>query len=131
MFQPLVSEERLLGVACIDVRLETLKNNFLADFRLSNTGFVYVLDREGGIIYHPEFLPQGNTQGEMFLTNIITDVEIEENYRKALVEMLSGGEEGIVSPMFRSAHINGTYKKSRCTPRVDITKYKAVLIENH
>ena len=58
MFQPLVSEERLLGVACIDVRLETLKNNFLADFRLSNTGFAYVLDREGGIIYHPEFLPQ-------------------------------------------------------------------------
>lgn len=94
---PLYLRNDFLGVACIDVRLETLKNNFLADFRLSNTGFVYVLDREGGIIYHPEFLPQGNTQGEMFLTNIITDVEIEENYRKALVEMLSGGEEGIVS----------------------------------
>lgn len=94
---PLYRGDEFLGVACVDVSLETLKDIFLADFHLSNSGFAYLLDRTGEIIYHPKFLPQGNKQGQMFLTNIITDVEISDSYIRALSKMLSSDEEGIVS----------------------------------
>lgn len=94
---PLYRGDKFFGVACVDVRLDTLQKNFLADFRLSDTGFAYVLDRKGDIIYHPNFLPVGEKQGQMFLTNIIHDTHISNEYKSALEKVLSSEGVGFVS----------------------------------
>lgn len=95
--RPLYRGNEFFGVACIDVRLDTLQKQFLADFRLSDSGFAYVLDRSGGIIYHPNYLPQEGKQGQLLLANIIKDYPISENYRNAILSMLADPEEGLVN----------------------------------
>lgn len=94
---PLYRNNEFIGVACIDIRLDTLQEKLLKDFRLSNSGFVYLLDRGGEILYHPAFLPIGETQGQMHRKNVLTERTITGNYREALSKMLNDGTEGIVS----------------------------------
>jgi signal transduction histidine kinase len=94
---PLYLEDRFLGVACTDVKLDTLKSNFLEDFRLSDSGFACLLDNEGNIIYHPDYLPVGDQQGQMFLANIIKDASVPEEYKIAWKKILSDDQAGAVS----------------------------------
>jgi len=93
---PLYEGDKFIGVACIDVRLDTIQNEFLADFRLGESGFAYLLEKSGTIIYHPSFVPRGDDQGQMFLTNIIEDTKLDVNYKEALEKILSG-KEGVIS----------------------------------
>lgn len=93
---PLYKEDKFIGVACIDVRLDTIQNEFLADFRLGESGIAYLLEKSGDIIYHPSFVPKGDDQGQTFLTNIIEDTELDVNYKAALEKILSG-KEGVIS----------------------------------
>lgn len=94
---PLYRDKEFLGVACIDLRLDTLNKMFLEDFRLAKTGFAYVLDRDGSVIYHPDFLPQGNKQGEMLLRNILRESSINAGHKAALKKMLADDGAGLVS----------------------------------
>ena len=94
---PIYLGDRFLGVACTDVKLDTLKSNFLEDFRLSDSGFACLLDNEGNIIYHPDYLPVGNQQGQMFLANIIKDASVPEEYKIAWGKIMSGDQTGVVS----------------------------------
>lgn len=93
---PLYEKDRFIGVACLDVSLKTIQNQFLVDFRLGENGIAYLLEKSGNIIYHPSFVPKGGDQGQMFLTNIITDTGLDANYKDALTKMLSRGE-GVIS----------------------------------
>jgi len=93
---PLYIKDRFIGVACVDVRLETIQEEFLADFRLGESGFAYLLENSGAIIYHPLFVPSGGDQGQMFLINIIENTDLNENYKAALKKVLSR-REGVVS----------------------------------
>jgi sensor histidine kinase YesM len=94
---PLYLGDRFLGVACTDVRLDTLKINFLEDFRLSESGFACLLDNEGNIIYHPDYLPVGNQQGQMFLANIIKNSSVPGEYKTAWETIMSDEHAGVVS----------------------------------
>jgi Signal transduction histidine kinase len=93
---PLYTGDQFIGVACVDVKLDTIQKEFLADFRLGDSGFAYLLENTGAIIYHPAFVPRGSDQGQTFLTNIITDTSLDKNYKTALKKVLSGSR-GIVS----------------------------------
>lgn len=93
---PLYVRDKFVGVACVDVRLDTIQKEFLADFRLGDSGFAYLLENSGAIIYHPSFVPKGEDLGQMFLTNIIKDTDLDKNYKSALKKVLSTGE-GVVS----------------------------------
>ena len=93
---PLYIDDRFIGVACVDVRLETIQKEFLADFRLGESGFAYLLENSGAVIYHPSFVPSGGDQGQMFLINIIKDTDLNQNYKAALKKVLAN-EEGIIT----------------------------------
>lgn len=93
---PLYDEDEFIGVACIDVRLDTIQNEFLADFRLGDSGIAYLLEKSGTIIYHPSYVPMGDDQGQMFLTNILEETKRNMNYKAALEKILSGNE-GVLS----------------------------------
>lgn len=94
---PLYQKDRFWGVACTDVRLDILKSNFLEDFRLSDSGFACLLDNEGNIIYHPNYLPVGNQQGQLFLSNIIKDASVPDKYKAVWKKILSDRDAGVVS----------------------------------
>jgi len=93
---PLYVKDKFIGVACVDVRLDTIQKEFLADFRLGDNGFAYLLENTGSIIYYPSLIPKSNDQGQMFLTNIIKDTNLDSNYKKALKKVLSS-REGVIS----------------------------------
>ncbi|HVI39884.1 MAG TPA: cache domain-containing protein, partial [Anaerovoracaceae bacterium] len=93
---PLYVKDKFTGVACVDVRLDTIQKELLADFRLGDSGFAYLLENSGAIIYHPSFVPKGDNQGQVFLTNIIKDTNLDKNYKSALKKVLSTGE-GVIS----------------------------------
>lgn len=94
---PIYVSNEFFGVACSDVRLDTIKSIFLEDFRLSESGFAYLLDNEGGIIFYPDILPEGKTQGQQFLSNILKNFSISSGYKDALSDMLNDKGDGIVS----------------------------------
>lgn len=90
---PMYRGEEFLGVACIDVNLETLQKKFLTDFRLSETGFAFVLDRSGNVIYHPDYLSKQNKEGDLLRNNLLESTQASENYKDAIARMLA--EPGI------------------------------------
>ena len=94
---PLYDGNRFLGVACSDLKLDTLQEVFLEDFRLSETGFTFVLDKDGSVIYYPSILPEGNKQGQMLLRNILRESSFSNAYRAVLGNMLSDEEAGLTS----------------------------------
>lgn len=93
---PLYDGDEFMGVACVDLRLDTIKEKFLADFRLGDSGIAYLLENSGEIIFHPSFIPTVKNKGQTFLINIIDEPDLDINYKKALKEMIAH-EKGVVS----------------------------------
>jgi two-component system NtrC family sensor kinase len=82
------------GIVCIDVSLNEIKKT-LADFSLGDSGFAFIIDSEGNIIYHPEYMRTNSVQGELLNINILKQ-DISEDYEKILSKMIIG-EDGISS----------------------------------
>jgi len=93
---PLYDGDRFLGVACVDMRLDTINKEFLKDFRLGKGGFVCLIDENGNVIYHPAVVPQGGAKGQTFMTNIVRDTDLDPAYKAALGKILDG-YSGVVS----------------------------------
>ncbi|WP_164914403.1 ATP-binding protein [Aminipila luticellarii] len=93
---PLYEGNRFVGVACVDVCLDTLNNQFLKDFRLGEDGIVYLLQDNGNVIYHPGIVPPDGIRGQTFLTNIVTEKNLLPQYKYAL-ERILGGNRGVIS----------------------------------
>ena len=93
---PIYVNNKFVGVACSDVRLDTIKNEFLKDFRLGKGGIVCLLESSGNIIYHPSISPVGDTSGQTFLKNILTDANQSKQYVAAMKKILNG-YKGVVS----------------------------------
>ncbi len=68
---PVYDQEQFKGVISLDVRLETLKNDMLEDFRLGKSGFVFLLSDSGEIIYHPDYIPSEGKLGDIFEFNLL------------------------------------------------------------
>lgn len=102
---PIYIDGKLEGVACLDVNFNTVRKDFLADFRLGNTGFAYLLENSGEVVYHPLVEPKSNKRGDVFLTNIL-ETDLDNNYKKALAEVLAG-DSGITR--YYSEQNNGEY----------------------
>ncbi len=82
------------GTVCIDVSLNNIKKT-LADFSLGDSGFAFIIDKEGSVIYHPKYMRTTQVQGELLNTNIFQQ-EISENYEKILSTMVHG-KNGLLS----------------------------------
>ncbi|QHI73305.1 ATP-binding protein [Aminipila terrae] len=93
---PLYQGDNFIGVACVDVCLDTLNDQFLKDFRLGEGGIVYLLQDNGNVIYHPGIVPKNGTRGKTFLTNIVNHKNLFSQYRNALKKILCK-ENGVIS----------------------------------
>ncbi|MHC1721950.1 MAG: ATP-binding protein [Aminipila sp.] len=100
---PLYQGDDFIGVACVDVCIDTLNRQFLKDFRLGAGGLVYLLQSNGNVIYHPGIVPKGEIRGQTFLSNIVEDENIFSRYRKALEKTLNG-KSGVIS--YRDENFN-------------------------
>ena len=85
---PIMDGNKVAGVACLDVNLETLKQDMLADFRLGETGFAFMISDSGKIIYHPETEPKLGKTGDVFQKNIIKDTNFSQSYKAAIGKVI-------------------------------------------
>jgi len=92
---PITLNEKNVGVACLDVSLKTMQEDFLKDFRLGYSGFAYMLDESGNVIYHPLVEPKSKERGEIFKRNVIDDTNFSDNYKKAIKKVIKR-KKGIV-----------------------------------
>jgi len=87
---PIYINGNFKGIVCIDVSLSKIKKT-LADFSLGDSGFAFIIDQEGSVIYHPEYMRTSPIQGELLNTNIFKQ-QISEDYEKILSSMTYGGK---------------------------------------
>lgn len=76
------------GVVCSDVTLEFLQKA-TADFKVAQSGFGFLLDHEGNIIYHPHYIPQAKEKGEVLNKSMLLEI-MGENYKAIIGRMLEG-----------------------------------------
>ncbi len=90
---PLYDGDTLLGILSLDLRLDTLREDILADFRVGDTGFAFLIDSNGNIIYHPDVLEIGSRQG-VPLKRSIFDEELS-NAQANIIECMMNSLTGI------------------------------------
>lgn len=92
---PFSIQGKLGGVVCVDVSLKTLAAS-IADFRIGNSGFAFVITDKGDVIYHPEMMNTISKVGKRLQTNLLRDRDIPEGYRQIINKMMAG-EKGVES----------------------------------
>lgn len=66
------------GVVCADVILDKLVQS-IVDFRIGNSGYAFVIDKSGGVIYHPDMQNIKGKMGDTF------QIKYTENYKDSPV----------------------------------------------
>lgn len=89
--RPLYIDGQLRAVICMDVSLKSIEKA-MEDFRLSKSGFAFLIDGEGNIIYHPDFLPTETKQGDRIQGNLTKGSP--EEY-KQIIQAMRAGSHGI------------------------------------
>lgn len=92
---PFFVKGELGGVVCIDVSLKNLAAS-IADFRIGNSGFAFVITNNGDVIYHPDMMGIISKSGDQLNTNLIEGRDVPQGYRKIVMNMMAG-EEGVKS----------------------------------
>lgn len=90
---PFYVNGELGGVVCIDVSLKVMADS-IADFRMGNTGFTFVISETGDVIYHPEMMDIISDTGERYQLNLLNNRNVAPAYR-AILEKMVAGETGI------------------------------------
>ena len=90
---PYYVDGELGGVVCIDVSLKTLAES-IADFRIGNSGFAFVITNDGDVIYHPDMMGLISKRGDQLNTNLIEGRDVPPGYREIVTSMMAG-EEGV------------------------------------
>lgn len=90
---PFYVKGELGGVVCIDVSLKAIADS-IADFRIGNTGFAFVISEEGDVIYHPDMMDIVSDTGERYQLNLLKHRYEDSAYRRILEKMVEG-ETGI------------------------------------
>jgi signal transduction histidine kinase/HAMP domain-containing protein len=88
---PVYVEDIFLGVLSADVTSKNI-SSILSDFRLSDSGFAFLMDRSGNVIYHPESESISKDKGMPLSMNLITENQNKE-YESILVDMTKGSSD--------------------------------------
>ena len=86
---PFYVGDELGGVVCVDVSLKTLAAS-IADFRIGNSGFAFVITDTGDIIYHPDMMDITSERGNRLQTNLLSNSNAPLGYREIINEMIAG-----------------------------------------
>lgn len=102
---PVYVDGKLKAVVCNDVTLEFLQEA-TADLQVAKSGFGFLLDKEGNIIYHPEYIPQAKEKGEVLRKSLLKEGQ-NGDYTKIINHMVEGktGIEEYNSSLTGSKHL--------------------------
>ena len=106
---PFYIDGTLGGVVCVDVSLKTLAAS-IADFRIGDSGFAFVVTNKGDVVYHPDMMDIISERGNRLQTNLLNSRGEPQDYRAILNNMISG-KQGI-EIYFRGDHENDKAKLS-------------------
>lgn len=87
------SNDNIIGVIAMDVYLSDLQSQ-IEKFKVSDTGYIFVLDNEGQIVVSSE------KEDEKIFSSHPLETEIDESYENVLTKMLSGSsgvQEALIS----------------------------------
>ena len=76
----------LQAVVSIDIPISTFKRS-IEDFSIIDSGFAFILDTEGNIIYHPNHIQSATYKGQALSTNLLDTIN-NEVYRNIIQKML-------------------------------------------
>lgn len=88
---PVYMDDRLVMVVSLDIALNSIKE-LIADFKLIKTGFAFLIDKDGNVIYHPHYIPAFGKEGRLLAQNLLTSSETEY---KNIIEALFRSKKGI------------------------------------
>jgi len=83
---PVYINDELVMVASLDITLNSIKD-LIADFKLAKTGFAFLVDENGNVIYHPDFIPSQSKSGNVLSKNLITH-STGKSYKEAISRIL-------------------------------------------
>ena len=84
--KPVFVNGELNAVVCIDVSLNNLRLS-MADFSLSKSGFAFLIDRNGNIIYHPNYMPTNSKEGDTLNRNLLKEIQ-SDDYKNIIRSMI-------------------------------------------
>ncbi|QIB70160.1 HAMP domain-containing protein [Aminipila butyrica] len=83
------------GVVCADVILDKLVQS-IVDFRIGDSGFAFIIDENGGVVYHPYMEAIKGNMGDTFQINYAENYQ-ESPVRKQLLKAMQADKSGLVS----------------------------------
>jgi len=81
------------GVVCIDVQLDAMTRS-LVDFRLGDTGFAFIIEDTGDIIYHPDMKNLVLEKGSTYETTYGSGTS-DSNVRAGILKAMQATSSGI------------------------------------
>lgn len=81
---------KLGGVVCVDVSLQNLAAS-IADFRIGDSGFAFVITKEGDVIYHPDMMNIISKSGDRLQTKLLEGREVPTGYETIIRNMMASG----------------------------------------
>lgn len=85
---PIFVNKQFRGVACVDVSLKTIAKS-IADFRIGDSGFAFVISDQGEVIYHPEMMKISSITGNQFKSNILDQRNTSQAYKNIIQGMMA------------------------------------------
>ena len=85
---PVYVDDIFIGVLSADVTSSNI-SSIISDFRLADSGFAFIIDNSGNVIYHPESESISKDKGMPLSMNLITENQNME-YEAILLDMAKG-----------------------------------------
>ncbi|WZL74401.1 cache domain-containing protein [Clostridiaceae bacterium 35-E11] len=130
---PVYINNKLEAVVCTDITVDFLQN-IIADFQVAKSGFGFLLDQDGNVIYHPYYIKNAEKRGEVFAKNLIVEAQ-NNQYKKIIHNMLkrNEGQDFYYNSQTKSQHLI-TYAPINNVGwsiglEVDESEYKISLVE--
>lgn len=87
------SEGKVLGVIAVDVYIDNI-NKYVLGTNIGNTGYAFIVDRDGKIIIHPNYKPDENgNYPENFESEPLKSESSSESYKDLINNMRSGNSD--------------------------------------
>ncbi|MBE6035259.1 MAG: HAMP domain-containing protein [Clostridiales bacterium] len=83
------------GVVCADVILSELVQS-IVEFRIGDSGFAFVIDKDGGVIYHPDMQDIKGKMGDIFQTKYAENYQ-ESSARQNILGEMKQKNSGLIS----------------------------------
>lgn len=85
---PVYAYDKFIGVVSIDVLLDKISST-VADFSFLESGYAFLIDRKGNVVYHPDVIGTNKDRGDSLSMNLLSKSR-GAKYEEILHEMIKG-----------------------------------------